>query len=608
MPLRASWNAMARVAGRTWRSLRRIVDAGARVPMVYAPAYELDLPGVPIDPLRGEKVLTALGEAGVISRGEIRAAPRASLASLCRVHDANYVESLRELSALEGVMGVEVGERAAQAILDHQRHMVGGTALAAGIARSRGGLVVNVGGGLHHAHPGRGHGFCAFNDVAVAIGELRDRGHDLRVLVVDLDIHDGDGTRAFFRDDPQVHTFSIHNDHWGDTRAVESTSLALGDGVTDQEYLATLRRHLPRVLDRFRPQLVFFLAGADPAASDGLGNWDITDDGMLARDRFVLGLLRSRRVEPVVWLFAGGYGGDAWRLSARSLLWAITGEERPRVPSTEEVTLSRYRWRAKLIDDRALSGDLGDLLSFSEEDLLAGVEARARPRRYLGFYTIHGIELALERYGIFERLRKQGFDPHLEVELDEQIGDTLRIFGSAGREELLFELRSRRDRGTIPGMEVLRIEWMLLQNPRARWLAGRRPLPGQTYPGLGMFADVLAMQVVVCERLGLDGIVVVPAHYHVAAQWRHNLRFLDPAVEGRFRALDEALAGRDLGERVRLIEARRVRHRDTDEPCIYEPAVMVHPVSERLDGLVHEPDYESQARLTQSEIELCVRS
>lgn len=584
-----------------------MVDPRARVPMVYAPAYELDVPGVPIDPLRGEKVLTALAESGVVSRDEYRTAPRVSLAALCRVHDPDYVDRLRHREALEGIMGVDVGERSYQAILDHQRHMVGGTALAAGIARSRGGLVVNLGGGLHHAHPSRGHGFCAFNDVAVAVGELRERGHDLRVLVVDLDLHDGDGTRAFFRDDPKVHTFSIHNDHWGDTEAVESTSLALGGGVTDQDYLATLRRHLPRVLDRFRPQLVFYLAGVDPAATDGLGNWDITDDAMFARDRFVLGLIRSRRIDPVVWLFAGGYGKEAWRLSARPLLWALTGEERPRVPSTEAVTLARYRWRARLIDERALSGDLGDLLSFSEEDLLAGVEARARPMRYLGYYTTHGIEFALERYGILERLRKQGFDPHLQIEFDEHVGDTLRIFGSAGRDELLVELRSRRDRSSIVGMEVLRLEWMLLQNPRARWLSGRRPLPGQTHPGLGMFDDVLAMQVVICERLGLDGIVVVPAHYHVAAQWRHNLRFLDPRVEGRFRALDEALAGRDLAERARLIEQRRVRHRDTDEACVYEPAVMVHPVSDRLEALVHDADYEAQARASRLETELCVR-
>lgn len=575
------------------------------MPFVYGPDYELDVSGVPIDSLRGEKVLTALAGAGLVSREELRRPPRASLASLCRVHDPDYVERLRNTETLEGVMGTPLTDAAARSVLEHQRTMAGGTSLAAGLARSRRGLVINVGGGLHHAHPARGHGFCAVNDVAVAVGELRERGHDPRILVIDLDLHDGDGNRAFFRDDPRVHTFSIHNDHWGNTEAVESTAIALGTAVTDQDYLGTLRRHLPPVLDRFLPQLVFFLAGVDPAASDPLGDWDISDDGMFARDRFVLGLLRARRIDPVVWLFAGGYGGEAWRHSARSLSWALSGRASVPLPTTEEVTLERYRWRARLIDDRALSGDLGDLLTFNEEDLLAGVEARARPRRYLGFYTRHGVEFALERYGVLARLRRMGFDPHVEFELDEHVGDTIRIFGAPGRDELLMELRSRRDRAVVPGMELLRIEWLLLQNPRARWLAGRGPLPGQTHPGLGMFSDVLALQVVLCERLGLDGIMVVPSHYHVAAQWRANLYFLDPEVEGLMRAIDRLLEGRDLAARSRLLEAGRVRHAD-GRICRYAPAEMVAPVSEALAQRVHTEAYEAavQAVLDRTDLEL----
>ena len=123
-----------------------------------------------------------------------------------------------------------------------------------------------------------------------------------------------------------------------------------------------------------------------------------------------------------------------------------------------------------------------------------------------------------------------------------------------------------------------------------------------------MFGDVLALQLIICERLNLDGIVVVPSHYHVAAQWRDNLRFVDPLVEGRFRALDRALEGRELFDRAMLIEQKRVRHLDSDDPCVYEPSVMVHPVSDRLTALFEDPNYEVRADEADRETELFVRA
>jgi len=104
-------------------------------------------------------------------------------------------------------------------------------------------------------------GFCVFNDVAVAVARLRRNGYAAPVLVVDLDLHDGNGTREIFADDPTVHTFSLHNEHWGDTEAVASTSIALGAGVTDEVYLSTLGEALPAVFGVFRPGLVVYVAG-----------------------------------------------------------------------------------------------------------------------------------------------------------------------------------------------------------------------------------------------------------------------------------------------------------------------------------------------------------
>ena len=119
--------------------------------------------------------------------------------------------------------------------------MTGGTLLAAQLARASGGIAVNLGGGFHHAHRDRGRGFCIFNDVAVAILAQRAHGFRGRILVIDLDLHDGDGTRTIFAADPTVHTYSVHNQNWDDRPAVETTVIPLGPGVDDARYMATLQ-------------------------------------------------------------------------------------------------------------------------------------------------------------------------------------------------------------------------------------------------------------------------------------------------------------------------------------------------------------------------------
>src|SRR5262249_1369177 len=152
---------------------------------------------------------------------------------------------------------------------------------------------VNLGGGFHHARRDRGQGFCLFNDVAVAMAALRRSGFTGRVLVVDLDLHDGDGTRSLFAADPTVFTYSVHNRNWDDAAAVGTAAIELGSGGGDARLLATVGETLPPIVAAHRPELVVYLAGCDPAADDGLGDWQLTLDGMLARDRTVVELVRG---------------------------------------------------------------------------------------------------------------------------------------------------------------------------------------------------------------------------------------------------------------------------------------------------------------------------
>jgi len=268
---------------------------GHRAEFVYSPEYAYALSTVPIDPLRSERIFSFLLAEGLLHRNQIRRPLTATVRDLLRVHTEDYLESLHEPGTLTRIVGMEIRDDHLDRFLGLQQAMVGGTLLATELTRGEIPIAVNLGGGLHHAHADRGSGYCLFNDVAIAIRREREDGFEGPILVVDLDLHDGDGTRSIFAEDPTVYTYSICSRTWDDAEAVASTALELGDEVSDDAYLEALRSTLPAIVKEVRPQLVFYLMGADPAASDSLGKWKISGPGLLARDRFVLGQVRPRR-------------------------------------------------------------------------------------------------------------------------------------------------------------------------------------------------------------------------------------------------------------------------------------------------------------------------
>jgi acetoin utilization deacetylase AcuC-like enzyme len=172
------------------------------------------------------------------------------------------------------------------------------------------GVAMNLAGGTHHAFPHRGEGFCTFNDVAVAVRRLQRRGHVRRVAVVDLDVHQGNGTHACFAGDGDVYTFSMHGArNFPFHKVPGSLDVDLDDGTGDDAYLAALAEHLPRVLRDAAPDLVVYLAGADPHERDRLGRLRLTFAGLMRRDAMVLEACREVGI-PVCVTIAGGYGRD----------------------------------------------------------------------------------------------------------------------------------------------------------------------------------------------------------------------------------------------------------------------------------------------------------
>jgi len=586
---------IGREVRRRWRCLRRTwIHRDVR--FVYHRDYTHSLSGVPMDRRRAERILAFLAEEGLVDRVDIEVPRRSSLRNLLRAHTATYLEVLDRKDALLRILGMAVSEEDAERVLELQRLVTGGTIHATRLALSGHCVAVNLGGGFHHAHRDSGQAFCVYNDIAVAVARLRARGYREPILVVDLDLHDGNGTRSIFANDPTVYTYSIHNEHWGDTRAEAATAIALGAGVADEVYLGTLLKTLPGVAEAFKPGLVIYLAGADPAADDVLGNWKITAEGLATRDHFVTTLFRHRRHPlPMVVVLAGGYGERAWRYPARYFSWLLTGRA-IEPPETEELTLMRFRRLVGDLDPAALTSEPSDFSwRLTDEDLVGIIPGAARPSRFLRYFSRRGVELVLESVGICDQLRMRGFDhPTVDVAVDHPLGQTLRVWGGPDRRELLIELRVDRSARVVPGMELVVIEWLLLQNPRSEFGPFRRPLPGQQHPGLGLLREVFGWLVVICERLGLDGIYYNPSSYHIAAQSKKLVRFLKPEHEARFRSFEEALRGMPLPEASRAVAEGRVVDRATGEPLVWEGWPMVMPVSQRLKDQVFGEGYEAK--------------
>lgn len=277
--------------------------------MQVAHAQSEPLPLPPGHPMPAGKTLALrrlLVAEGLLRDEHVHEPDEAPWEDLALVHDEAW---LRRLEG-EGLTRPEerlLGLSLTPALLRRARRSVGATCLAARLAL-RDGVAANLGGGSHHAFPSRGEGWCLLNDVAVAARVLRRDGLARRALVVDLDVHQGNGTAVCLAGDPDAFTFSMHSArNYPRTKQRSSLDVELEDGTGDALYLELLARHLPQAFAAARPEVVFFLAGVDTLAGDRLGRLSLTAAGLAARERLVCEAARRHGV-PLVLTAAGGYG------------------------------------------------------------------------------------------------------------------------------------------------------------------------------------------------------------------------------------------------------------------------------------------------------------
>lgn len=278
----------------------------------YHSSYQAALPpGHPFPmskyPLLKERLL---GE-GILAAADIVQPDPLDVPTLALVHTREYLEKL-ESSGLSAAEQRRLGMPWSEALWRRSRLASAGTLLAARTALEDG-LAGNLAGGTHHAFADHGEGFCVLNDVAIAIRKLQAERAIERAAIIDLDVHQGNGTAAIFEEDEAVFTFSMHGErNYPLAKMRSNVDAPLHDGMSDAEYHEALHRHLPAVLDSARADMVFYLAGVDVAAGDRYGKLALTEEGIRLRERRVIEAVRGRGV-PLVIVLAGGYAATRER-------------------------------------------------------------------------------------------------------------------------------------------------------------------------------------------------------------------------------------------------------------------------------------------------------
>ena len=531
---------------------------------------------------RAEKIFRYLKYEGCLSDSQVITPRTATITQLNLVHDFSYLSQLNEHEIGERIFGQGLSDEALRTCIEQQRMMTGGTIRAARMALSSlyPRRIINMGGGFHHAYPDGGYAFCVFNDVAIAIEHIRKHGFTGKILIIDLDLHQGDGTKTIFANDPNVVTYSVHAENWVREEYTASVDIALGPGIGDVAYLEAIRTSLPNVIHREQPDLVFYLAGVDVAEDDELGDWRVSHEAIFERDCFVDQVVGKRRM---VVTMAGGYGHNAWRHSARFFGYLLAGLKKP-IDSDNERLL-------KVLKHLSHTMPIHDLTAEDDDDIFGDLMQPMKRTRLFDYYSRYGVECALEKVGVFEHLRKLGFpSPFLEFELDHPNGQAMRLYADDTRQMLLIEA-ILDDKKWLNNKRMLWIEWLLLQNPTQSPSPDRPLLPGQPYPGLGCLAKIFGLIFMLCERLKFDAIGFNPAHYHVCFLAKGQGSFENPADEARFRVAQRLVAGMNIQQASQMLHDGL---KSGNGEMKWIPARMIVPVSRPAIAYFHTRQYQSE--------------
>lgn len=276
--------------------------------LIYSPQYQVDIGSHVFPTNKYLLVYNRLLKEAIFKEEDFIFPQAAQEQELLLIHTRDYVRKLLagKLSAYD-IMRLELPY--SEELVSASRICADGTIQSCRYAL-RDGVSIHIGGGFHHAFPDHGGGFCVFNDIAIGIKKVQQEGLIKRALVVDCDLHQGNGTAFIFAKDSSVFTFSIHQENnYPGIKPPSDIDVGLVDGAGDEEYLENLNEHIPKIMEEFKPDFAFYVAGADPYRHDQLGGLSLTMEGLKARDEFVFNLCRSNNI-PAAAALAGGYAID----------------------------------------------------------------------------------------------------------------------------------------------------------------------------------------------------------------------------------------------------------------------------------------------------------
>ena len=296
------------------------------LPVIYHPDYVTPLPPEHRFPMGkfGKIYETLLGE-GLIRLDQVHQPDLIPVAWIETVHAPDYVKAYRA-GTLDRKAQRRIGLPWSEALVTRTCTAVSGTLLTAQLALQHG-LACNTAGGTHHAFADFGSGFCIFNDLAITSRVVQRQALAHKILIVDLDVHQGDGTAAIFQDDPTVFTFSMHcQANFPFRKQRSDLDVSLAEGLEDEAYLQTLAAHLPDLLSGFKPDLVLYDGGVDPHKEDRLGKLALTNEGLYRRDKYVLQTCLGAGY-PVATVVGGGYSKNIKVLAGRHALLVQAASE-----------------------------------------------------------------------------------------------------------------------------------------------------------------------------------------------------------------------------------------------------------------------------------------
>jgi histone deacetylase 11 len=300
---------------------------GNRVAIVYSSNYLISLLGLeklhPFDIKKYAKIQSALIKDKLLKAEDFYSPEYISDKDILRVHTSSFLKSLKSSKTVARYTEAPAMAYIPNSILTNGvimpfRYATGGTLLASRLAL-RYGIAINIGGGYHHAKPSKGEGFCIFADMPIAIRVLQSEDKIKRALVIDLDVHQGNGTAVCLADDNTTFTFSMHQGNiYPIPKEQSDLDIELDSGTDDKTFLATLAKHLDKIIEKSKPDIVFLQAGCDTLDGDPLASLKMTAKGIAKRDMMVIDACAKHKI-PVVMTLGGGYSSTAWQVQFNSI-------------------------------------------------------------------------------------------------------------------------------------------------------------------------------------------------------------------------------------------------------------------------------------------------